>query len=375
VGTAAEKKMLEKRGPAPLSYELEPRANSNGILLSGREWIIVGLFALALVILAPSLWKRFEAFHPGADYRMPFDLNNDYWLYDRYASLAAGEHDTLVIGDSVIWGRYVTPSQTLSHYLNDLAGKDRFANLGLNGADPVALKGLVEYYGRGITGKNVVLHYNPLWMHSPTADLQEPDSRLSHPDLVPQFFPSLPSNKANASTRIGRVIDRNVPFTGWTNHLQQAYFNQMSIPRWTLEHPYEDPLSQLDQGLPPSDDTLHEEPITWMARGIKVQGLPWVAPADSLQWHYFQRTVEILQARQNRLFVLVGPFNEHVLNEASHQKYQLIKHELEAWLKERGIDHLVAAGLPSETYADLSHPLSSGYQLLAREVYKNEFFR
>jgi hypothetical protein len=372
---AAEKKMLEKRGPAPLSYEMQPRANSNGVLLTGREWIVASLFAVAVVLLGPTLWKRFEAFQPEADYRMPFDLNNDYWLYDRYTRLAAGEHDIAVVGDSVIWGRYVTPSQTLSHYLNELAGKERFVNFGLNGSDPVTLKGLLEYYGRGISGKKVLLHYNPLWMHSRTADLQEPDSRLSHPDLVPQFFPSLSSNKANASTKIGRVIDRNVPFTGWTNHLQQAYFNQTSIPDWTLEHPYENPIGQLKQGLPPSDDTLHEEPITWTTRGIKVQSLPWVAPADSLQWQFFQRAVDILQARRNRVFVVVGPFNEHALNKSNRQDFQHIKQELQGWLQQRGISHLVASVLPSDTYADLSHPLSSGYRLLAQELYKNEFFR
>ena len=175
----------------------------------------------------------------------------------------------VVLGDSVVWGRYVTRPQTLSHYLNELAGKQRFANLGLNGAHPVALAGLLEYYGTGIAGKKVLLHYNPLWMGSPTTDLQEKDSPLNHPDLLPQFIPirvhwsnssllpqfvpPIPANKAEASQKIGRLIDRNVPFTAWTNHLQQAYFDQTSIPRWTLEHPYANPSRQVTHGLPPSD--------------------------------------------------------------------------------------------------------------------------
>jgi hypothetical protein len=386
LATAAEKKMLEKRGPAPLSYELEPRANSNGILLSGREWVIVGLFALGLVLLAPTLWKRYETFQPDADYRMPFDLNNDYWLYDRYAHLAADNHEFLVLGDSVVWGRYVKPAQTLSHYLNELAGKERFANLGLNGAHPVALVGLVKHYGEAIAGKKVVLHYNPLWMKDPSADLQEKDSQLNHPDLVPQFFPSIPSNKASASDKIGRVVDRNVPFAGWNSHLQQAYFgrgpgddpgpfNPMSIPRWTLEHAYANPVRQLTRGLPPPDDTLHEDPVTWTVRGIKVQRLPWVAPADSLEWSYFQRAVDLLQARGNRVFVVVGPFNEHALTKPNRQDYERIKKGLESWLQERNIPHVFPALLPSDTFADLSHPLSAGYQILARELSKNEFFR
>ena len=241
-----------------------------------------------------------------------------------------------------------------------------------------------DYLGRA--GKKVVLHYNPLWMKDPSADLQEKDSQLNHPDLVPQFFPSIPSNKASASDKIGRVVDRNVPFAGWNSHLQQAYFgrgpgddpgpfNPMSIPRWTLEHAYANPVRQLTRGLPPPDDTLHEDPVTWTVRGIKVQRLPWVAPADSLEWSYFQRAVDLLQARGNRVFVVVGPFNEHALTKPNRQDYERIKKGLESWLQERNIPHVFPALLPSDTFADLSHPLSAGYQILARELSKNEFFR
>src|ERR1700720_76009 len=103
--------------PAP-PEDLQATAFSNGIRLSGREWGIVGLFALTLVFLAPVAWKRAEKFDPGPDYRLPYELSQDYWLFERYAHLAAARYDTLLLGDSVIWGQYVTHGQTLSHRLN-----------------------------------------------------------------------------------------------------------------------------------------------------------------------------------------------------------------------------------------------------------------
>src|SRR5262249_34324445 len=105
------------RGKNDQPAESDVVAFSNGIRLTGRQWLGVGLFALALIILAPVLWKKVEPFDPGPDYRMPHELSNDYWLYERFADLAAGRYETVLIGDSVIWGEYVTRKDTLSHYL------------------------------------------------------------------------------------------------------------------------------------------------------------------------------------------------------------------------------------------------------------------
>src|SRR5262249_36231336 len=156
--------------------------------LTGREWICVGSFAALLVLFAPRLWDQAEPLSPEPDYRMPHDLSNDYWLYERYAGLAADRFETLLLGDSVVWGEYVLGDETLSHYLNERIGEERFANPGLDGAHPLALSGLVEHYAASVAGKNVVLQSNPLWMSSPKADLQdEKASEFNHPRLVPQF--------------------------------------------------------------------------------------------------------------------------------------------------------------------------------------------
>jgi hypothetical protein len=353
-----------------------PTTFSNGIRLTGREWLGVGLFAVLLIVFAPALWKRVEPFPLEPDYRMPHDLSNDYWLYERYAGLAANHYDTFLIGDSVVWGEYVTRQETLSHYLNELAGQEFCANLGLDGAHPLALSGLVDHYARSISGKNVILQCNPLWMSSPRADLQDDKATdFNHPRLVPQFVPRIPSYHEEVSPRIGIGVEQHVPFNGWTNHLQQTYYDRTDVPTWTLEHPYDNPLKPLVRDLPPADDALRHLPQPWYKSGITGQDYPWVDLESSLQWHAFQRVVEILQRRDNRVFVLVGPFNEHLLNPESRERYQQVKATIAAWLREKQVPHLVPPPLPSELYGDASHPLAAGYAMLARQIRHDPSFR
>jgi hypothetical protein len=342
---------------------------SNVVRLSLREWAAIGLCALAFVLAAPRLWERNEAFQPGSDYRMPYDLNNDYWLYDRYSRVAAHTAEWLAIGDSVIWGQYVTREQTLTHELNELADGRRFANLGLEGAHPIALAGLIEHHASGIWNKSVLLQFNPLWLSSPRHDLSsDEESQFNHPRLVPQFNPWIAPYKEAISARIGVAVEQRVPFLGWTSHLQQAYFDRMDIPTWTLERPTANLLASLRAGLPPSDNVLHHQPVPWYKGGFSKQDFPWVAPAKSLQWRFFRKVVEMLQGRGNRVFVLLGPFNEHMLTVESRQRYHEVRRAVEVELKAGSVEYYAPAVLPSDQYGDASHPLAPGYAALAREL-------
>src|SRR5262249_17771685 len=132
------------------------------------------------------------------------------------------------------------------------------------------------------------------------------------------------------------------------------------------EHPYDDLLGRFKHGLPPSDNSLRHEPIPWTERGSKKEDYAWVELDTSLQWRYFRRAVEVLRQRGNRVFVLLGPFNEHMLTEKGLQGYQSVKAGMEACLREQGIAYAAPSPLPSEQYADASHPLSAGYAALAR---------
>jgi hypothetical protein len=364
-----------ERQPPPV--EPTAVAFSNSIRLTVREWIGVGIFSLALLVASPPLWEQVEPFPLQVDYRIPYELSNDYWLYDRYSRLAASRYEVLVIGDSVIWGPYVRRQETLSHYLNEQAEEERFANLGLNGSHPAALTGLLEYHAAGVKApKKVLLQCNPLWLTSPVQDLQEEaQAPFNHPDLVPQFFPRIPRYKADISHRIGTVIDRQIPFTSWSRHLQEAYFDQVNIPAWTLDHPYDNPLPRLGQGLPPPDTRPREEPVPWFTRGRKPEPVPWVDLERSLQWQSFQRAVTILQERGSDVFVLVGPYNEHMLTQASRQRYKEVKRTIEVWFNEHHVAFLSPLVLPTNEYGDASHPLSAGYLRLAQQLAVHPFFK
>lgn len=365
-----ERKVAERAGAAGAenlsTHEVRP---------SGRQWIVAITLIAASFLSLPLVWQRIERFGPAPDYRIPYALSGDYWFFSRYCRWAASRADTLVIGDSVVWGQYVGKDQTLPHYLNRLAGRDRFVNMGVDGMHPAALAGLIRYYGRAISGKNLIVYCNLLWMSSKRHDLQvEKEFQFNHPALVPQFFPQIPCYKAPYSRRVSIAVQRLVPLLGWTDHLRVAYFDQMSIPAWTIKNPYESFLKAAMRGLPGPDDGPHQEPVQWTERGLTKQDFPWVQLDTSLQWRGFGRALETLQARGNKVFVLVGPFNEHMLEPQSLAAYARQREAAAAWLRDHGIAYYVAPVLPSEDYADASHPLSQGYAVLAKELFANAAF-
>ena len=349
--------------------------SSNCVRLSGYEWIFVGIVALTLFCFGPGLWERMEKFEPEPDFRLPYELSNDYWLYSRYCRWAISKYETLVIGDSVIWGHFVSQNSTLSHYLNEIAGRDQFANLGVDGIHPVALAGLLKYYGHDISDKKVILHFNPLWMSSEKSDLQsKKEFRFNHPKLVPQFIPNITCYKAPYSKRISAVVERYVPFLSWTSHLKITYFENMDLPTWTLEHPYENPAGTVTLELPILLKDNQNEHISWIEKGTAKEDFPWVKLETSLQWNFFRRSVELLKERGNSVFVLVGPFNEHMLKGQSIEIYRRMKSKIEVWLQQNNIAYYMPPALPSRWYADASHPMSEGYAALAKQLFENESF-
>jgi hypothetical protein len=348
---------------------------SNCVRLSLREWLIIGIVFSALLCFGPMFWERIEKFEPGPDYRLPYELSSDYWLYNRYCRWACSRYETLVVGDSVVWGHYVSRDNTLSYYLNQNAGRNQFANMGVDGIHPVALAGLLKYYGRDIKGANVILHFNPLWMSSRKHDLQiDKEFHFNHPRLVPQFVPDIPCYKDSYSRRMSAVVERYVGFLSWASHLKITYFESMDLPTWTLEHPYENPLKTITLKLPVSNDDQSEH-ISWKEKNIAKQDFPWVELETSLQWRFFRRSIEMLKARGNRVFVLVGPFNEHICKGKSIDTYREMKSEIKAWLRKNNVPYYMPEVLPGDLYVDASHPLSEGYEMLAKELFENESFR
>jgi len=360
---------------------------ANNVRLTPREWVIALAIVVAIVAVVPAAWEWVEPLEVETNHRMPFRLGSDYWTYSRYCRTVCAEGDkdkTLVVGDSVVWGHYVGKDQTLPAHLNRILGAKRFVNLGIDGIHPAALAGLMEYYGRAISGRKVILHCNLLWMRSERRDLQSTkEFPINHPDLIPQFTPHIPSYKASRSHRLGVVIGRKLPFFDWANHVQIICFYNpkkgtwSDLPTWTIDNPRKNPFDALRRELPSPDDRPRPRPDArpWTSkRNIRKDNPPWVDLAGSFQWRCFRRTIDILIGRGNRVFVVVGPLNEYMLTEASLATYAERRAEVRTWLQEHRIPHYVPAALPSEMYADASHPLGEGYGLLAANLLKDKAF-
>lgn len=362
--------------------DVPPFDCSHALRLSGRDWLIVGAALLALTGLWPILWERFETFEPCPAYRIPYELSNDYWLYGRYNRHVCrrprgtgglmhqpGGPRILLVGDSVVWGHYVPPDETLSHYLNELSGQQRFLNFGLDGAHPAALEGLLRYFGPHLCGQMVLLHFNPLWLSSARHDLQtDKEFRFNHPELVAQFVVPIPCYKAPLPKRAWIAVRRTIPFSNWVSHLRIAYYEGLDVPRWTLRHPYRNPLAPLMQGLSEPAAGAGSFGGTWVERGARKQELAWVDLETSLQWQFFRRSVALLHEQANHVFVLVGPFNEHLLTDSGAAAYRAIKDQIAVWLEKNGVLYFMPEALPAEYYVDSSHPVGEGYALLARQI-------
>ena len=377
--------------PAPRSKEVPFGVNE--VRLNAWQWFAALAIVAAFLFLTPRLWEKIEWFKTGPDYRIPYELSKDYWLYGRRMRQVADPSRIVLLGDSVVWGEYVLPDGTLSHFLNEEAGvSNRFVNGGLNGLFPLAEEGLVCYYSQSLKHRKVIVQCNVLWMTSPKADLStDKEEQFNHSRLVPQFFPRIPCYRADANERLSAVIQRNSTFLAWVGHLQNAYFEQKSILAWTLEddggspprypNAWKNPLSQITLRVPtaPADDpqrgprSPRHKP--WSENGQGTTRFEWVGLDSSLQWKAFQQVIGILRARGNDVMVILGPFNEHMMAEDNRPPFHKIRDGIEAWLTQEQIPHVVPETLPSELYADASHPLTEGYRLLAHRLWASEAFR
>ena len=132
----------------------------------------------------------------------------------------------------------------------------------------------------------------------------------------------------------------------------------------------------MSQNLPTPNEARRFDPrLSWKDNKIPLQDYPWVDLDTSLQWQAFQRVVQVLQKRGNRVFVLVGPFNEHLMTAESKERYQKVKAAVGAWLDSQQIAHAIPEPLPSELYGDASHPLPAGYEKLAHQLFDEPTFK
>jgi hypothetical protein len=364
----------------------------NAMRLNSRQWLAVAIVVVVAWLVTPWVWKKLERFDTGPDYRIPYSLSKDYWLYGRRLERIAATN-IVVVGDSVIWGEYVRADGTFPHFLNEQSGqRGKFINAGVNGLFPLAFEGLIRNYGEPLRHRKIILHCNMLWMSSPKADLSTTkEERFNHADLVPQFSPRIPCYKADLNHRLAAIVERHFTFSQWANHLHVAYFDQKNLLAWTLEedssaptrlpNSYKNPLAQITLTVPSeSPDDADRGPASprhkpWSTIGPGSTRFEWVELDRSLQWGAFQRTVKLLQARGNDVLVVVGPFNEHIMAEENRAAFRRLRDGVVDWLVKNHVPHVAPAALPSALYADASHPLTEGYRMLAERLAGEPAFR
>ena len=332
-------------------------------------------------------------FETEADFRIPYTLSRDYWLYSRWMEKAAEPDKVIVLGDSVVWGEYVSPGGAWPVFLTRESGAHpRFVNGGVNGLFPLALEGLVRHYAKLPPRRKVLLQCNLLWLTSSEADLSSrKEEQFNHSRLVPQFSPRIPCYRADANERLSAALECRSEFLAWINHLKVAYFEQKSIPQWTLAddggepvrypNAQRNPFSQIALTVPPAEahdplrcpESSRHKP--WSTTGVGTTDFAWVSLDASLQWAAFQRVVRLLRERGNEVFVVVGPFNEHLLAPDNRAPYLAIRNGIVAWLAQERVPHFAPEPLPSLLYADASHPLTAGYALLAQRTFADPVFR
>ncbi len=347
-----------------------PEQERIAIKLSLREWLVALLLVTALAAVMPSIPFRPRTPVVDRDYRIPYALSSRYDLYRRFTNLSSTQFPTILVGDSVVWGQFSRRDGTLSHYLNELTKQRRYINAGLDGMHPIALAQLLEHHAPAIQKKDVILQFNPLWLMVTTPDQKLPDDPLQNrPGLVPRL--AVGAN-GTLQQRVEAAVARlfhGLPFEQWADQLAET---RMDFLAWSLDHPYESPLKAISSGLPPSEDLSTVRMLPWDGSEKAKLDAHWPDLEKHGQWQAFERVLELLQARQNRVLVLLGPMNEHMMSAPMRDGYLALKRRIQDKVESRNILCFAASPLQSDHYTDICHPLGAGYEELARELLRSQ---
>jgi len=73
--------------------------------------------------------------------------------------------------------------------------------------------------------------------------------------------------------------------------------------------------------------------------------------------------------------VLLGPLNEHIMVQENRATFRRLRDGMAGWCKANNVPYVMPETLPSALYADASHPLTEGYQLLAERLKSDAAFQ
>lgn len=349
--------------------------SSNPLQLNSKDWAIVLSIVLFFMLMIPFLWQKAENFEPSQNYRIPRSKSQDYWMFRRFASVIKEKSKIAVIGDSAIWGHYVSYDQTLSAIMNRKEGSEKYVNLGVSGLHSSALNGIIKYYGNELQDCQIIIQFAPLWIMNSKKDLSEPDlssnGQVNHPKLLDQFINKPPQYSANLENRLTISLARELSVFSLTEHWTIQSTEGQPFAKWMVMNPYSNPLSNINlkiDGLPESINEDSDNRHWKLKSGIIASNIKWVSLQDSYQWKEFMKVIQKLKSRNNKIFVFLGPFNIHMLTDESLNRYRKIQEESRHLLLQERIAFYWAKDMSSVNYGDESHPLVSGYEELAEDM-------
>ena len=79
-------------------------------------------------------------------------------------------------------------------------------------------------------------------------------------------------------------------------------------------------------------------------------------------------TAAVLRERGNDVIVVIGTINPHMQTPASLKRYYALRAAAQEELMRQEYHMIDLPELPSEEYADASHPLAAGYRRLAKFI-------
>jgi len=334
-------------------------------------YIIIAASAFLLFITAaPRTFTLIDDNEFTGNYRIPYPMGENYYLFSHYSSSLSKTEKILFLGDSVIWGHYADTGNTLTAQLNRLHGNDRFANMGIDGIHPAALYGLVKKYSAHIENRDIIAGVNLLWMSSPRHDLSgEINNEINHKKLLPQFSRDIPAYGAGLEERISSFINTNFKIISWVNHIKMSSFADSSFYRWTIDNPRKN-IRHFFKGR----DMSYTVPPPMRQAGVALQNVTWVEPENSIQWQYMKKTINLLRERNNRVRAYITPYNLHSLTPESRERYIAIREILIRELEAEGISCITGKTPKQEYFADASHTGEEGYRILSEELLQDKKF-
>lgn len=327
--------------------------------------ILIPIFTvIAVISLLPYILPLVNNEQFRGDFRIPYSLGEDYFLYKKYSEHVSSAERVIVIGDSVIWGHYVGDESTLTARLNSFSGAERFANLGIDGIHPAAMYGLIDSCCGSIKNRKVIVGINLLWMSSPRHDLSgDANSSINHKALLPQFSGRVPAWSPSVEERLTLFIRREIPLFLWTDHVRSTLFARNNFYRWTMDNPRENPALYFVPG-----SRVFTPPDAVKPDRMFPQDMAWVAMDRSVQWQYMLASIRMLREQGNSVIAVITPYNQFMLTDNSRIKRDEMIVYIQGVLAAEGITVLAPQLETREYFADLSHMTAEGYGVLAEDL-------